>query len=125
MHCADFILIVRNMFERHKAVTTSYLLAKAQVDEISNADLFAEMSSEDLQNAARRQQFNLPGERTTGETFLQSMNAKAKGMAHTSGAAERARSEMFSYCTRFSLSALFHCITRRQWQLKASSDEVG
>jgi hypothetical protein len=95
------------MVERHKAVATFYLRAKAKVGENSNADLFAEMSSEDLQNAARQQQFNLPGQRTAGETFLQSMNAATKGMAHTSGAAGRAQSEMFSYCTRFGLPALF------------------
>jgi hypothetical protein len=48
MHRPDFVLIVHNMFERHKAVSTSYLRAKAQIGENTNADLFAEMSCEDL-----------------------------------------------------------------------------
>ena len=70
MHRADFVLIVHNMFERQRAVSISYLRAKAQIGDVMNGELFAEMSSDDLQNAARRMTFNIPGQRTSGENFF-------------------------------------------------------
>ena len=112
MHRGDFILVIHNMFERYKAVNTSFLRARMQIGEFTNAELFSEMSSDDLQSAARRKSNNCHGgPRTTGERFLQSMDAITKGMAHSRGAAGQARSEMFSKCTRFGLPALFFTVT--------------
>jgi hypothetical protein len=108
---ADFVLIVHNMFESHKTVSTAYLRALAPVGEITNGELFAEMSSEDLQSAARRQHYSISGNQNTGEKILQSMSAVTKGMAHSSGASGNARSEMFPMCTSYGLPALFFTIT--------------
>ena len=112
MHRGEFILVIHNMFERYKAVNTSFLRARMQIGELTNAELFSEMSSDDLQSAAHRKTNNCHGgPRTTGERFLQSMDAITKGMAHSRGAAGQARSEMFSKCTRFGLPALFFTVT--------------
>jgi hypothetical protein len=110
MHRAEFILIIHNMFERNRAVLTSFLRAKTEIGSSSQAELFADMSSEDLQNAARRSNI-FDGERTCGQIFLQAMNAVTKGMAHSQGAAAWARSEMFAFCTHFGLPGLFFTVT--------------
>jgi hypothetical protein len=53
-----------------------------QIGEFTNAELFSEMSSDDLQSAACCKSNNCHGgPRTTGERFLQSMDAITKGMA--------------------------------------------
>ena len=55
-----------------------------------NGELFSEMSSRDLQNAAQRTTLNIPGQRTSGENFWLSTNAVTRGTAHSSGAAGKA-----------------------------------
>ncbi len=52
MHHADFVLIVHNIFERQRAVSISYLRAKAQINDVMNGELFSKMSPDHLQSAA-------------------------------------------------------------------------
>ncbi len=112
MHCRDFVLIVRNMFERYHAVSVLWLHARSSLSTSNYGEMFSQMDTDLLQQVASRCQqgylrANPPGEPITTEVaFLQSVNAVAKSMAHTAQAAMKSRSEMFAYC-----KAIFFTVT--------------
>jgi PIF1-like helicase/Helitron helicase-like domain at N-terminus len=111
MHRADFVLVVHNMFERNRAVSTSWMRGIAPHGAGNYGELFAEMDSEELQMAAKRRDRKDTRGTTVEETFFQCMDAVSRSLAHSNEAAMKARADMFAKITRFGLPALFFTVT--------------
>ena len=111
MHRADFVLVVHNMFERNRAVSTSWMRGVAPHGAGNYGELFAEMDSEELQMAAKRQDRKDSRGNSVEETFFQCMDAVSRSLAHSNEAAMKARADMFAMITRFGQPALFFTVT--------------
>jgi hypothetical protein len=111
MHRADFVLVVHNMFERNRAVSTSWMRGVAPHGTGNYGELFAEMDSEELQMVAKRRDRKDTSGNSVEETFFQCMDAVSRSLAHSNEAAMKARADMFAKITRFGLPALFFTVT--------------
>jgi hypothetical protein len=69
MHQGDFILVIHNMYEKHKAVSIAYLRCLHKEGDQNIAKLFANMTVEQLQNAINRVQSHTPNQDSNRATI--------------------------------------------------------
>ena len=104
-HRPEFVCITHNMFERQRMVSNSYIKTSDQ-----EAENFANITPEEMNDAIDRL---ADGSRGSGDAdqFLKRMKAVCSAMAHTEGAAKKARQKMFAMIQRFGLPAVMFTIT--------------
>ena len=111
MHRGDFILVIHNMYEKHKAVSIAYLRCLHKEGDQNIAELFANMTVEQLQNAINRVQSHTPNQDRVTAQLLRSIDAVCKNMGHTNDAAKSARLKLFANTVRFGQGSIFLTVT--------------
>ena len=111
MHQGVFILVLHNMFERHKAISLAYLHCMHKVRNDTVGEHFGNMTLTELERAIHWAQSNLPIQDQTAKQFLKSIDAVCKSMAHTNNAAKGARLKLFANMVRFGCPSIFFKVT--------------
>ena len=93
-HEASFVLVIHNMFERCKALTGA-------IWRVMGGNETCNVSEEDLNEAVSRKLNGLPPVNGPGESFLDSIHAVKKNMAHTNPAAQAAQAKFLSLTHHF------------------------
>jgi hypothetical protein len=104
-HEAQFCCVLHNMFERQRMVSNAYLRNPTTV-----LDSFTTIGDEEILEAVSRFQNGCSG-LGPADIFLRKMQAVTASMAHTEGAAKRARQQIFANLARFGLPAVMFTVT--------------
>ena len=96
MHRGDFILVLHNMFERHKAISLAYLWCMHKVRNDTVGEHFGNMTLTQLKRAIHRSHSNLLVQDQTAKQSLNSIDAICRSMAHTNDATKGAWLKLFT-----------------------------
>ncbi len=113
MHKPDFILILHNLFERHRILKSTVWKcnSKHKVNDPSLGQNFGLMSTLELKRAVNMWHNGVVTSHGVGSHFLKSISAVCKSMCHSNDAAKEARQEMFLMIHKFGLPAIFFTVT--------------
>ena len=111
MHQGDFILVLHNMFERHKAISVTYLCCIHKVRNDTVGEYFGNMTVTQLERAIHQAQSNLSVQDQTAKQFLNSINVICKSMAHTNDAVKGAQLKLFANIVQFGHASIFFMVT--------------
>ena len=111
MHQGDVILVLHNMFERHKVMSLAYLQCMHKVGNDTVGKPFGNMTLTQLERAIHQAQSNLSFQDQTAKQFLNSINAVCRSMAHTNDATKGARLKLFTNMVRFGGPSIFFMVT--------------
>ena len=92
-HEANFILVIHNMFEKSRALSSALWQVKGNEK--------CDVSEEELNLAISRKQHGLPAINGPGQQFLDSINAVKKKMGHTNSSAKAAQAKFLSLTHHF------------------------
>jgi hypothetical protein len=105
-HVPDFVLVVFNMSEIKRMVSSSFL----RVSNEQKASI-GQLKNDDMQDAIERFLCSRSQANNPADMFLKKLHAVTGSMSHTAQAAKRARQDMFSMIARFGLPSILFTIT--------------
>lgn len=111
MHKPAFILVLHCMFERHRALTLSYLKCNNNMGNESVAEAYSNIKLSTLKAAINQSESDQPIRNPVARRFLYDLEAVCKGMGHTNETARKARLHMFASVLRFGPPTLFLTVT--------------
>ena len=111
MHKADFVLVLHNMYERHRAVKHSFLKCINRMGEDSTGESYSKITINSIRSAFACAQSGIPVRDRVLKKFIGDIQAVCKSMGHTNDAAKKARLHMFANIVRFGIPTLFLTVT--------------